>query len=743
MSVVVEGISVIVRRSILEQKYPGGFNTYRTNCPNKTFCADAHLTRVGFMVPNDVQQFVGQLQMHGLEFVSEGIAADIAVLDQMRGPTVPCSWLEFTKYPDGVAVCWLAGEEPGDLAAPAGWRPGGVHFQDTTSDAPVARGESDGVDVFEDPVSGERAFVGRVRGDSARLKPGDTVAVAREKAAIVDGRWQVGDRLDGRWPIYRVMKGGMGLVYVVQDAKRRQLVAAKTFQDAIFQGLGGANVAERFNIEAKTWISLGEHENIVHAFDVKNIDGKPYLFMEYVNGESLSELIRRGDLKSDRSQVIKLATDFARGMKYACSRGLHAHRDVKPDNCLIAKDGSLKITDFGLAKIIEDVDSFAPRGDKKKVRKGAFARLASKFFGQGTLEEDVLDNSAREKGVTTAGVTAGTPTHMAPEQFVDTRSVDVRADVYSFGVMMYEMLSGRLPFQGKSFEALVRQHMTERPARIAGVSDSLWSGLEKCLAKQPKSRFSSFQEVLDWLAYEAGDEAQESRSDAASRKNEDGGSALDKAYTAANLGLHVEALQWCSKAIDVDPDDYEAWSLRGRVLVTLGRAQEGIEAHEQATTINPNSAEAWHAMGVGMNALGRNAEALECYEQSIRCNDGYAQAWYDKGVAHRELGNLDSAGRCWDRCIQLAPDHSMAWCNRGSVHQEAGDEEAAVACYRKAVQLNAGDEIAWFNLGGLLVRQSDFTEAIRCFETAERLGMSRAADAKRWCMQRLRQSPGG
>src|SRR4051812_30763383 len=100
MSVLAEAISVVVPVGVVSTKYPGGMSGYRRDCPNRTFCADEYLTRIGFMDPRDVQSFVGSLQMKGLVFVVKGTAIDLVVVDQLRGPTVSCPWLSFERLPE-------------------------------------------------------------------------------------------------------------------------------------------------------------------------------------------------------------------------------------------------------------------------------------------------------------------------------------------------------------------------------------------------------------------------------------------------------------------------------------------------------------------------------------------------------------------------------------------------------------------------------------------------------------------
>jgi tetratricopeptide (TPR) repeat protein len=135
--------------------------------------------------------------------------------------------------------------------------------------------------------------------------------------------------------------------------------------------------------------------------------------------------------------------------------------------------------------------------------------------------------------------------------------------------------------------------MSERPVPLPNLSDSLWSGVAKCLAKYSGDRFSSFGEVSAWLASEIGTNSDQLQPPAPQQERVPHHEARDKAYTAANLRLYPEALRWCRMAVDEDPNDFEAWSLRGRILGALGRWREAIEAHERATSLNSESDEVW------------------------------------------------------------------------------------------------------------------------------------------------------
>ena len=172
MSVLLEAISVIARIDSIQAKYPGGLSAYRAECPNRTLCADEHLVRIGFMTPDDVGQFVRRLRLVGLVHLHDGRAVDLVVVDQHRGPTSACEWIDGGKHPDGYSAAWKAGTVPGWFAVPVGWAPQqsvDMTFVDTEAVAermlPLKR--DDGVEVVLDYETGREKFIGRVdRGPS-------------------------------------------------------------------------------------------------------------------------------------------------------------------------------------------------------------------------------------------------------------------------------------------------------------------------------------------------------------------------------------------------------------------------------------------------------------------------------------------------------------------------------------------------------------------------------------------------
>jgi len=165
VAVLVEALSVIVRNATLAVLYPGGVSGYAADCPNRTFCSDGILTRVGFMAPDDVAAFVERLEGCGLVFLRDGAATDLVVVDQHQGPTTRCGWLEVGEDAAGIRCCWLCGSARGATATPVGWTPDQrLTFVATEEiDHRLTFVESrDGMDVWRDEATGKEVYTGHI-----------------------------------------------------------------------------------------------------------------------------------------------------------------------------------------------------------------------------------------------------------------------------------------------------------------------------------------------------------------------------------------------------------------------------------------------------------------------------------------------------------------------------------------------------------------------------------------------------
>jgi TolB-like protein len=257
--------------------------------------------------------------------------------------------------------------------------------------------------------------------------------------------------------------GGMGEVYRANDTKLGRDVALKVLSA---QMAHDPNRLARFQREARSVAALN-HPHIVTIFSVEEAEGVHFLTMELVEGQSLERLIPAGGLPVER--IVEIASALADALTAAHEKGI-VHRDLKPANVMLTDDGRVKVLDFGLAKDV--------RADKSSDATQTFA------------------------GQTAMGVVMGTPTYMSPEQ-VAGRVLDHRTDIFSLGVILYEMASGRRPFEGASSAELASAILRDTPRPLsefrADLPEELGMLIQRCLDKDPQDRFPSARDLRDAL----------------------------------------------------------------------------------------------------------------------------------------------------------------------------------------------------------------------------------------------------
>jgi eukaryotic-like serine/threonine-protein kinase len=261
--------------------------------------------------------------------------------------------------------------------------------------------------------------------------------------------------------IEEISRGGMGVVYRARDTRLHRDVALKVLPPAL---LADPDRRERFVQEARAASAL-EHPHIavIHAID--EVDGISFIAMELIRGEKLSDVVARGPLPPSRA--LDLAVEVAEGLARAHDRRV-VHRDLKPANVMLTEEGHAKIIDFGLAKLID-----ALSGDS--------------------------DDVTVVKLETNPGAILGTVSYMSPEQARGAK-VDHRSDVFSFGIVLYEMLTGRPPFRGNTgvdtMHAILHDPAPPLPPLVGPVAEDLQRIVDKCLAKDPGERYQGMRDVV-------------------------------------------------------------------------------------------------------------------------------------------------------------------------------------------------------------------------------------------------------
>jgi len=347
------------------------------------------------------------------------------------------------KVPDqSIQVLAILLEHPGDVVTRAElheklWPNGTIVEFDHSINAAIMRLRQALEDSAEEPRYVETLprigyrFIGAVE-----LSPaGDAVAPSEEPEAQIVSHYRILEKIGG---------GSMGVVYKAEDTRLGRTVALKFLADEF---TGDKAALDRFQREARAASALN-HPNICTLYDIGQVEGRPFLAMEFLEGQTLLQLIATGPLTIDR--ILDLGTQIADALDAAHAKGI-GHRDIKPSNIFVTAGGAVKILDFGVAK-----------------------------------RASLQHNADSESLLTNPGSAVGTAAYMSPEQ-ARGEPLDARSDLFSFGVVLYEMATGQRPFQGDTtaviFDAILNKHplspVQRRPDLPAGLEVIIHKALEK------------------------------------------------------------------------------------------------------------------------------------------------------------------------------------------------------------------------------------------------------------------------
>ena len=504
-----------------------------------------------------------------------------------------------------------------------------------------------------------------------------------------------GDIIGGRYEVYSLLgRGGFGEVYLVYSRELHEALALKTFRREF---LANAEAKDNFKREALVWMKLEQHPFILAARFVEEFSGRLFVGMDYVAPDDQGRVsladrlaLARGPLDTD--QLIEWAIMFCHGMEHANRRGIKCHRDIKPANILIRQDGTLLISDFGLATAAEAAWS-TRRGALEIAGQGSFVSLS------------LLQTEGKQ--------VCGTPGYLAPEVFRG-EGAEVRSDIYSFGLVLWQMAAGSKvpPFSlgvapprdprdidRYALDIYKRQMRERAPAR----GEPLEAVLARCLAPDPSARYESFREVRAEL----------------------------EAVLRQRTGRSVEV-----------PTIYVwrglFWTNKGQSLMSLGRYDEAVACFKKALEIQPAdehpelvAAEtpevtaavplAHHGLGLALHRKGDIEGAIAEYRIAIRLRTDDAAAHTNLGSALKAKGDIEGAIAEYRTAVRLRPDLGGAHANLAAALGDKGDLEGAIAEYHTAIRLEPDMALAHANLATALADEGNLDGAIAEFSTALRL----------------------
>jgi len=487
--------------------------------------------------------------------------------------------------------------------------------------------------------------------------------------------------------VEELARGAQGVVYRARGADGTP-VALKLMTA---QRAANPSALKRFSTETTVLARL-RHPNVVSILGAGEHEGRPWLAMELIQGESLAARLSGGPLPPWRAR--RVAQQLAQALSYVHACGV-LHRDLKPENVLLEGDRAL-LTDFGLSR----------------------------------------DHDTSLSRLTASGIFLGTPGYWAPEQARGERELDARTDVYGLGAVLYACLTGAPPVEGESLQQLLeleRYEAIEPPrARRPEVPAWLSELCLRCLRVDPAQRPPTADAVARALVL--GEDGAEP---AARGKPLLAGAAalallgLGGLLTTLALRGRSPAPPAAVAAVDSappasrDPEASRAHFARGREHETDDRIDDAIADYREATQLDPDFVAAWYRLGYLLRDEGRYAEAIPVLDRLLEVDPEHAKGYRQRGVCQAQLGNLEAAMADYTRAVEADPQYALGYLIRAQAHERAGYLQDAVADFSRVIELEPDNVAAHYGLGYALRRLERHQEAIAALDRAIELEPTR------------------
>jgi len=518
--------------------------------------------------------------------------------------------------------------------------------------------------------------------------------------SMIGRPWYPGKVIEGLYRIEgEIARGGMGVIHKATDLATNNFVVIKSLLPEVAQDEG---YKKRFIREAEEWVNLGVHPNLVRCYTAHEIEYLPRIIAEYIDGQDLRTLIKRGLLPFNRA--LNISVQICWGMAFAHDKEL-AHRDLKPANILMDWEGNVKVTDFGLVKHMIDDQSET----KVMVQSGR-----SEFGGT----------------LLTLGI-IGTPEYIAPEQWEGRGGK--QSDIYAFGIILYELFCGRRPFEHKNLEGVSRitayhlSHTKETvpaPETMTEKSDetlpkSLAQLMQKCLEKSAAERPKSFRDLANHLNQIALKTIGQEATTEPTPQELDRKGKLDQGNAFIRLGhgcifrgdndkagkLYQKAKEIFESLNDQIGMANYYWSL-SRVNVRQGNYAQSMKMNESSLEIfealgdNAGIARCYNNMGSIQFNQGNYDQAMEIYKKSLNILEalgakaGIALTYNNMGLINENQGNYDQAMEIYQKSLAIfealgnKAGIALSYNNMGKIKYHKGDYDQATDLYQNSLELS-------------------------------------------------------
>ena len=467
--------------------------------------------------------------------------------------------------------------------------------------------------------------------------------------------------------------GGMGEVYFCRDKRSGQLYALKKAKaDPKYEAV--------LKQEAAFALELGKHPNIVYTATIGHEGDMYYIVMELIGqtdgprpqGNTLVNEFNKHPEGLPVEQAYQWAIEFCEGMKYLNSKGMKAHKDIKPANLFITPEGHLKIGDFGLASVGEN------------------------------------------KGIGTKG-------YRAPE--IKNGIYDVRTDIYAFGIVLYQLLN-------KGFNPLDNTQYTHADTRMDTQDESAFPRvdtlksrhggdiLRKCLQQNPSARYQTFTELEEDLIQALRTLNPQYQFTPAQEEPLNAEEYFGKGLGWDRLQDYHKVIQNYDKAIELNPQHAGTYNNRGSAKANLKNYMGAIADYDKVIALDPKYVAAYNNRGHVKYDLRDYAGAIADYNNAIELDTKNMNTYYNRGNSKANLKDYTGAIADYNKAVELDPKYVAAYNNRGSAKDDLKDYAGAIVDYDKAIELDTKNMNAYYNRGNSKANLKDYAGAIADYNKA-------------------------
>lgn len=550
---------------------------------------------------------------------------------------------------------------------------------------------------------------------------------------IAERLFSLGVLIDGKFRVEEIRRGRLGIVYLCQNEESNKPVAIKTYGESF---LDGEENHKLFLRESALWIQLGNHPNIVRAYALKMIEDKPHLLLERVipnntRGPTLKDYLFSAPI--DQQEMLRLGICVCDGMIHAIQQIPDlVHRDLKPENLLIGQDLILKVSDFGMTMRRKE----SP--DSVQINLWSEDENHPSFLARRLL---------------------GTPATASPEQCVGN-PLDTRSDIYSFGCIMYQIATKRLPFYKATVEEYIVAQLSEEPLPPYKLNKSLSTSFSdlilRCLEKKAEHRFRRFQDVRERLSdlfYELTGKMPVAL---LAKNGFTLDEKIDRAVSFALLKDYSRAREELIRAERESPRNIRIPFELGKICLQQGRNREALSYFLRLLPVEHRNAEFFFLLGTAYWELGSKKEAWHSYQQTLLLRPVQPRPYlhiarlYANENLYREAEaalltgmevcnqkrdfvlrlaelyqltqNPKAEYRIFEKAVKESGEEAIFFLRLAELSQEANDKRKTVSWTEKAAAQDLHRFQDWFRLGRLYKWLNETQKAVEAWEEAHKTG---------------------